>query len=110
VSQTDRVLALLRARGDRGVNLTDFSLPGVVDGGKPITRLAARIIELRDRGFFISRTMDANGTARYTLDSEPVELDRASACGEADAGTRRSVESGLFDGAAFGEPGWKDVA
>lgn len=47
--QTDRVLAALRAH-PRGITAVDFLLPDVIDGGTPITRLGARILDLRDQG------------------------------------------------------------
>lgn len=46
--QRDRVLDLLLSRGETGVTQADFSPPRVVDGGKPIARLASRIDELRN--------------------------------------------------------------
>jgi hypothetical protein len=49
-SQRQRVIRLLLDRGPRGISQRDFLLPGVVDGGKPIARLASRIDELRQEG------------------------------------------------------------
>jgi hypothetical protein len=65
--QNERVLRALR-RGD--VRPTDFLLPDVIDGGKPITRLGARIKDLRDQNFGIE-TLEVRPTARYRLVSEP---------------------------------------
>lgn len=50
MTQRDRVLHALQAAGARGVTQVDFMLPGVIDGGAPITRVAARIDELRRAG------------------------------------------------------------
>jgi hypothetical protein len=50
MTQRDRVLHALQAAGERGVTQVDFMLPGVIDGGAPITRVAARIDELRRAG------------------------------------------------------------
>lgn len=70
--QTDRVERVLRQRGPAGVTTLDFKAP-VVDGGPPIERLAARILELKKRGLNITKTMvPASPTggariARYVL-------------------------------------------
>lgn len=56
MTQADRVLALLRKRGIHGITANDFD-PGpngtVTDGGIRFTRLAARIRDLRDKGYRI---------------------------------------------------------
>jgi dienelactone hydrolase len=62
-SHRARVLDWLERHGE--VNTTDFMLPGVCDGGTPITRLAARINELRDEGQAIRTVYQPNGTATY---------------------------------------------
>lgn len=51
-TQTERVLAALRTY-PRGITQVDFLLPDVIDGGAPITRIGARILELRDAGHMI---------------------------------------------------------
>lgn len=53
MTQTDRVLAALHAHPNRGINSVDFIRFPTIDGGPPITRLAARIEELRNQGFNI---------------------------------------------------------
>jgi hypothetical protein len=53
LTQRERVLRLLRQRGSRGVCAPDFLLPDIADGGRPITRLAARVAELRAAGHII---------------------------------------------------------
>ena len=48
-TQRTRVLALLVRVGERGLTQADVSPHGgVIDGGKPIARLASRIEELRN--------------------------------------------------------------
>lgn len=48
-TQRTRVLAQLVQAGERGITQADFSPHGgVIDGGKPIARLASRIEELRN--------------------------------------------------------------
>lgn len=64
--QNERVLAALR-RGD--VSTTDFLLPDVVDGGKPITRVGARIKDLRDAGCQID-TLQVRPVGLYRLVAE----------------------------------------
>jgi hypothetical protein len=46
MTQTDRVLDALKNAGQRGITAVDFQLPNVIDGGKPILRVAARIHDL----------------------------------------------------------------
>jgi hypothetical protein len=67
VSQRARVLAALRSRGADGVCAPDFLLPNVLDGGKPITRLAARMLELREDGHEIQVVGEKHGCAVYRL-------------------------------------------
>lgn len=64
-SGTDRILARLRAGHD--VTPIDFDLPGVVDGGKPIQRVAARILDLKRQGHEIARVGTRNKCAVYRL-------------------------------------------
>lgn len=66
LTQRDRVLAALRRAGRGGLTQIDFHGPHVVDGGAPITRLAPRIQELRERGHWIDARRD-RGLARYVL-------------------------------------------
>lgn len=53
MTQSERVLRALQTAGSRGVTQVDFSLPDVVDGGPPITRVAARVKDLREQGHMI---------------------------------------------------------
>lgn len=68
MTQADRVLAALRRAGDRGILATAFSPPNVVDHGKPIYRVAARVLELRACGFEIETIREpSERVARYRL-------------------------------------------
>lgn len=66
LTDTDRILRPLR-RGQR-IGPAMFMAPRVLDGGKPITRLAARIKDLRNDGRHISSSRARNGTALYVMD------------------------------------------
>lgn len=81
--QTARVLSQLR---ERPVGAMDFQPPAVCDGGKPITRVAPRIRELRELGFVIRSERRRDGTALYTLEHD-VEIPQPS--GERPTGTAR---------------------
>src|SRR5690349_8807518 len=66
--QKQRVLAALRSRGARGITQVDFLAPNVIDGGKPITRVAPRILELRkDDGHEIVVDGERDSCAVYRL-------------------------------------------
>lgn len=65
-TQKQRVLAVLRLRPG-GVNETAFAAPAVIDGGRPVQRVAARIWELRQEGHEIVSRREADGTATYAL-------------------------------------------
>lgn len=71
ITDEERVIRLLRARGEQGVTMTEFLAPHVVDGGKPITRMAARVGDLRHkRGHEIRTESVKSGealVARYVL-------------------------------------------
>lgn len=54
MTQTERILVALKQAGSYGLTQVDFIRLPTVDGGPPITRLAARVEELRDRGFTIT--------------------------------------------------------
>jgi hypothetical protein len=71
MTQVKRVRMALERAGKRGVTPVDFMGPIVIDGGPPILRLAARILDLRNDGLAIEASTDPNGVARYVLVSEP---------------------------------------
>lgn len=64
--QRDRVLRALKRHPD-GVCQVDFLLPNVIDGGAPITRLAARVKDLREDGHEIEVNGEKYGCALYRL-------------------------------------------
>lgn len=65
-TQTARILRAL----ERGpVTPVDFGAPDVIDGGKPIMRVAARIQDLRDRGYQITTSTAPNGIAIYEMEA-----------------------------------------
>lgn len=64
--QRDRVLRALQ-RYPGGLTQVDFLLPNVIDGGRPITRLAARVKDLRDDGHRIDVDGERYGCAVYKL-------------------------------------------
>ena len=69
-TQTQRVLAALRHAGTRGITQSDFAPPEggtVIDGGGRITRVAARIRDLRDLGHGITTGPDRDGFTTYVL-------------------------------------------
>jgi hypothetical protein len=70
VTQTERVLAALTRAGAHGITAVDFLRFPTVDGGPPITRVAARIEELRDQGHPISSGERRNKCVVYRLESE----------------------------------------
>lgn len=70
-TQAERVLRALRRAGERGLTAVDFGLPHVVDGGEPVTRLAARVLELREQGHTIVKAGRRNKCAVYKLVEQP---------------------------------------
>lgn len=54
VTQKDRIERALRRTGQRGITQADFIGAVIVDGGAPITRVAARIDELKQSGLKIT--------------------------------------------------------
>ena len=70
-TQTQRVLAALKAEGSRGITAVDFAAPHVWDDGPPIMRVAARINELRLEGHNIVDGGTRDGVKVYRLVSAP---------------------------------------
>lgn len=68
LSEKDRILRLARERGERGFTAVDFLAPHVVDGGKPITRTAARVLDLKREGFTFRSGGRRNRCKVYILD------------------------------------------
>lgn len=74
MTQTDRVLAALYLHADRGITQVDFLRFPTIDGGPPITRVAARIEELRDQGFLIVSGERRERCVVYRLGKVPAAL------------------------------------
>lgn len=106
MSDTDRVLALLRTRKEAGVSPIDFAAPNVVDGEKPVMRVAARILELRKDGFDITTGRAVNGTAIYrlrtleTVPGQPETPNRGGTDSSSPAPPRASEPPRLWEEAA----------
>ena len=77
VPGAERVLALARRRGRAGVHQTDFDAGRVVDGGKPVRLLAARIDELKARGHWFTTRRNRDRTITYVLVRDAAALDLA---------------------------------
>lgn len=69
MTQRARVLAALEAAGRYGVTQVDFLRYPAVDGGAPITRVAARVEELRRDGHRIVNAGLRDKCAIYRLES-----------------------------------------
>jgi hypothetical protein len=68
MTQAQRILRAL----ERGpVVSTDFIRPS--DGGDPVLRVAARVNDLIAQGHRITSRRLSNGTAEYTLHTQPVD-------------------------------------
>lgn len=82
VTQATRVLAALSRAGDRGLTQGDWLNPGGADGAGRITRVAARVEELRADGLPIVKDGKREGFAVYRL----VSTDRKETpCAASDA-------------------------
>ena len=68
-TQTERVIAA--ARSYRGITQVDFLLPGVCDGGAPITRVAARLHEADLAGYTFECLGRRDKCKVWRLVSEP---------------------------------------
>ena len=114
------MLAALAAAGPAGICQADFLLPSVIDGRKPIQRVAPRIEELRGMGHRIGTRRDPNGCARYVLTQLAVphipggkEAPDGASPPSAPLPRAEQVAAGepaLFDPDAYGPPGLMDAA
>jgi hypothetical protein len=77
-TQAERVLKALMRRGAQGIDATDFMLPGVIDGWPPVTRLAARIFELKGRGHDVVVVGERHGCSVYALSADAREVAEAA--------------------------------
>lgn len=75
MTQKDRVLRSLQQAGPQGMTQVDWLRFPTPDGGAPITRVAARVQELRDEGHPISSSGTRDRCAVYVLKTwvAPVE-------------------------------------
>lgn len=73
-NDVDRVLSALK---NGPVTPMDFDAPRVVDGLKPIRRVAARICDLRKEGYEITTSRLPSGVAVYRLDDRPTAGERS---------------------------------
>jgi len=114
-SQNDRVLRLLRMRGEYGVTVNDFDRgKGVpaVDGGARITRLAARVTDLKDAGHNVEPVEKREGFTVYALLAPLPERERpeAKAVAYALEFEIETVEGGLPVRLEVLQPGWTVTA
>ena len=83
MTDTERIAAVLRKRGEVSPLDFDGSRPPIDGTMKPIKRMAARVKELRDEGWII-RTDTRDGMALYVLVQEPGKARVADPRGETD--------------------------
>jgi hypothetical protein len=69
LTQAERVLDALRVAGAVGITQRDFHTP-TIDGAAPITRLAARVEELRKAGHRIEGAGKRHRFEVYVLEEE----------------------------------------
>ncbi len=99
-SQTERVLNALRKAGPRGITAVDFALPDVIDGGPPIMRVAARVMDLRRQGHTIIASGRRQKCQAYELvvPAPPADLAYAAAAETAfEAPARPGPRCAIFD-------------
>lgn len=97
-TQKQRVLESLEGAGKRGVTQADWSgaFGPTPDGGPPITRLAARIADLRGDGHFISHDGVRDQCRVYRLTATAEEADEVFTGALFDAPTQQELpDSGL---------------
>lgn len=75
MTQKERVLKAILDAGQNGIRPEQFLAPNVCDGGKPILRLAARVLDLKNEGHEIACRVDrVSSTAIYTLKGETLAV------------------------------------
>lgn len=75
MTQKDRVLKSLRVAGSRGITQADWTgaYAQTPDGGAPITRLAARVLDLKQQGYTIKNGPLRDSCRVYSLiPTEPI--------------------------------------
>src|SRR4051812_44300588 len=112
MTQTERVIAA--ARSYRGVCAVDFLGPDVIDGGKPITRVAARIQDAEERGYVFETIGWRSKMKVYRLVSEPEGVESGSSerrpathrgSGPAPAGTDQAGAAAALSADSDGDSG-----
>jgi hypothetical protein len=85
MTQKERVLKSLRASGEHGITQADWSgaFGPTPDGGPPITRLAARVLDLKQDGYQINRKAsdDLRNLCRvyYLRTQQPIVVETSAA-------------------------------
>lgn len=104
MSKRTEKVRVLRALHLGPVKQADFSFP-TCDGGKIITRVAARIYDLREDGYDIPpSTRDDDGTAVYRLVGEPQLVRDVESPGGLGTSSLPLGAEQLFDPAEATEP------
>jgi len=81
MTQKERVLKAILDAGQNGIRPEQFLAPNVCDGGKPILRLAARVLDLKNEGHAITCRVDRiSSTAIYTLKGETLAVTPSQVC------------------------------
>lgn len=104
MTQRDRVLKALQSAGLRGITQIDFLRFPTLDGGAPITRLAARVQELRDEGHEILSADTRDRCAVYRLKGQDVSTGPVRLGGPVFAEAGPVESSTLFDPVALHKP------
>jgi hypothetical protein len=104
LTQTERVI--LAAKSYRGVCAVDFLAPEVIDQGKPIARLAARIFDAENKGHVFEIIGWRNKTKVYRwVEGPDVESDSGASAPTAPVETDLSLSAvALSTGTLFEVP------
>jgi hypothetical protein len=112
-TQTDRVVKA--ARSFRGVCQADFFAGNVVDGGKPIARLAARIFDAEQQGHIFEivgwrKSFKVYRLADVERDTAPPVRPGKTALSPSRCVSLSTDEPTLFEPAAQTRPHWDPAA
>lgn len=94
-SQTDRIAAALKAHPN-GITQADWTGPHTIDNGPPILRLAARILDLKAKGFPIVDAGERQGCKVYKWDRERYLAEKSQAV-EAEHQVSMDVDESDFE-------------
>ncbi len=103
-TQRARVLRQLINAEKHGITARDFLLPDVCDGGRPITRLASRIDEIRAEIRAEGRSIDASGRRHGFVIYRLIEAAPRPAPPASQSHGDESKEAVLFDPAIGAAP------